>query len=161
MSKNIVEYYNNIYANNPKRTKLNQDELKLKICNILQILINYIPQNNKSIWPPRISAINYNGFSQKIIEQIIKSKCLKDDLIKYQYLLGIICKDDYSSDLFLHTVSKDILFKKREQIRGGTDIRVINILPSWLIILEKLCMNKINELLRPKITMMQFGFTEG
>ena len=68
MSKNIVEYYNNIYANNPKRAKLNQDELKLKICNILQILINYIPQNNKPIWPPKSSALDYYGFSQKIIE---------------------------------------------------------------------------------------------
>jgi hypothetical protein len=54
-----------------------------------------------------------------------------------------------------------ILFKKRDNIRGGTDIRVINILPAWLIILEKLCINKIKEILQPKISMMQFGFTEG
>ena len=63
--------------------------------------------------------------------------------------------------IYFSTQLVAILFKKRGQIRGGTDIRVINVLPAGLIILEKLCMNKINELLRPKITMMKFGFTEG
>jgi len=33
--------------------------------------------------------------------------------------------------------------KKKSNIRGGTDIRIINILPAWLIILEKLAQVKI------------------
>ena len=124
-------------------------------------MINSISIDNNPIWPPNSNSNDFNGFSQKILEKIIRSDNLKDELQKYQYLLGVICNDNQSSQLFLHIVSKAILLKKKDNITGGTDIRVINVLPAWLIILEKLCVPKIKELLRPKIKMMQFGFTEG
>ena len=54
-----------------------------------------------------------------------------------------------------------MLFKKKNNIRGGKDIRIINILPAWLIILEKLAYVKIKQILEPKITNFQFGFKEG
>ena len=54
-----------------------------------------------------------------------------------------------------------MLFKKKNNIRGGKDIRIINILPTWLVILEKLAYVKIKQILEPKIPNFQFGFKEG
>ena len=64
-----------------------------------------------------------------------------------------------NSELF--QISKSILFKKRDNIRWGIDIRVINILHGCLIILEKLALSKIKKLMKEKIGPQQFGFKKG
>ena len=34
----------------------------------------------KPIWPPRFEAIDYNGFSQKALERIIRANTLKEEI---------------------------------------------------------------------------------
>ena len=160
MSDDIINYYKELYGNNPLRKIMNHEELKVKISRILDTMNQNTNEKNK-IWPPSSTARDYNGFSQKTIEQIIRDESLEKELVKYNFLLSVISNNQETNKLFLHTVSKSILFKKRENIRGGVDIRVINILPAWLIILKKLCISKIKELLCNKIKMMQYRFIQG
>ena len=55
-----------------------------------------------------------------------------------------------------------VLFYSKKEIISevGTDIRIINFLPAWLIILEKLAHIEKKNLLNPKISNFQFGFRE-
>ena len=161
MAKEIIEYYKNLYEDNPKRESLNHTQLKDTVSSILKIMIKNTNEKTDKIWPPNSNARDFNGISQKLIEKIIKGDNLLTELINYNSVLAIICQDEKNSNIFLHTISRSILFKKKESIRGGTDLRVINILPAWLVILEKLCAHKIKELLINKITMTQYGFIEG
>ena len=140
---------------------MNHNDLKSKIREILENLRALSNEKADRIWSPSSTARDYFGFSQKHLEKIIRGKNLIEEIEKFNSFLGNICSNDKNSELFIHVVSRSILFKKRENIRGGIDIRVINILPSWLIILEKLSMHKIKELLTGKINMMQYGFVEG
>ena len=72
--------------------------------------------------------------------------------------MGIICNEEQNNKIFLHTKIKSILFKKRENISGGIDIRIINVLLTWLIILEKMNIKVIKPAVTEKITMIQYGF---
>ena len=92
----------------------------------------------KPIWPPRSEAIDYHGFSQKALEKIIRANYLKEEINNYTGLIYAVHSDVKSFKLFIHGISKTVLFKKKENISGGTDIRVINIIPARVIILEKL-----------------------
>lgn len=62
--------------------------------------------------------------------------------------------------MFQEWNKKAVLFKKKETISRGTDIRVINVILAWLIFLEKLASYKVKELLMKKIDKIQFGFRE-
>ena len=161
MAKEIIEYYKNLYKDNPKRESLNHTQLKDTVSSILKIMIKNTNEEIDKIWPPNSNARDFNGISQKLIEKIIKGDNLLAEIINFNNVLAIICQDEKNSNIFLHTTSRSILFKKKESIRGGTDLRVINILPAWIVILEKLCAHKIEELLINKITMTQYGFIEG
>ena len=46
-------------------------------------------------------------------------------------------------------------------MRGGSDIRVINIYTGWLIILEKLALSRIKQSISEKINQQQLGFRKG
>ena len=72
------------------------------------------------------------------MERIIRANTLEDEINNYTGLIYAIHSDTKSFKYFIHGKSKSVLFKKKEAISGGTDIRVINIKPAWLIILEKL-----------------------
>ena len=157
MSGEIINYYKELYSSNPKRNSLNNENLKDKIKTIIDILLE-LTDNENGLWPTKSYSYDYNGFSQKIIAKIIKDDNIKKEIFKFNYLLSIICQEENNSNLFLHTISRSVLFKKKENIKGGSDIRVINILPAWLIILEKLSYSTIKKLLIPKINMIQFGF---
>ena len=114
----------------------------------------------KPIWPPRSESIDYYGYSQKNLERIIRANTLEEEINNYTGLIYAVHSDVKSFKLFIHGISKTVLFKKKEKISGGTDIRVINIIPAWLIILEKLASYKVKELLMTKINKIQFGFRE-
>ena len=160
-AEGIVQYYKELYADNQKRKVLNHNDIKLKICEIIDIIDKLTPSQESKIWPPKSIARDFFGFSQKIIECIISDISLKNEMANFKTLLGIICNEKKNSEIFLHTISKSISFKKRENIRGGVDIRVINVLPAWLIILEKMSIKVIKRIINDKITMIQYGFLEG
>ena len=131
----VIEYYKDLYESNNNRVALNRETFLSKTHAIITIILNdpHIA-DKKPIKPRRSTAKDYNGFSQKEIEKIIRTDNLKNEIIKFQYLLAKICESDKSSELFIHQISKSILFKKKDNIRGGADIRVIIILPAWLSI---------------------------
>ena len=118
----IINFYKELYQNNYKRNSLNHNQLKQEIYNIIDIIIRNTNENENRIWPPKTEARDYNGFSQRTIENIIKDKNLINQLNNFKKLLGILCNSNTNSELFLHTISKAILFKKQTEIRGGTDI---------------------------------------
>ena len=161
MKNVIICFYEELYQSNKNRRELNRDDFFGKIASIIQILLNQNYSNEKSIWTPKSDSLDYNGFSQKNIEKIIRGENLHEEIEKYKDLLAKNYNTEGNADIFIHRTSLTILFKKRNNIRGGADIRIINILPSWLIILEKLAHIKIKDLLNPKISNFQFGFREG
>ena len=73
------------------------------------------------------------------------------------YYLQLAIQKGIQIYLFTKLVEQYYL-KTRNKIRGGKDIRINNILPSWLIILEKHALEKIRSILNPKISSFQFGF---
>ena len=88
----IIKYYKELYESN-NNPKINRDEFLGKINEIIIILLKE-PNIEKElpIWPPISKASDYNGFSQAEIEKIIRAENLKDEIIKFQFLLGEICK---------------------------------------------------------------------
>ena len=161
MKGEIISYYKELYESK-ETPKIERSEFLNKINDIITILLSEENiENENPIWPPKSQALDYNGFSQAEIEKIIKAENLRNEIINFKILLGEICKLEENSGLFIHQISKSILFKKRDNIRGGTDIRVINILPGWLITLEKLALSTIKRIISGKIGPQQFGFREG
>jgi hypothetical protein len=74
---------------------------------IITILLNDPNTINKRpIWPPKSSARDFKGFSQKDIEKIIRAESLRDEIINLQILSGKICEIQQSSELFTHQISK-------------------------------------------------------
>ena len=71
--------------------------------------------------------------------------------------MATIKDSEGNADIFIHHTKKTVLFKKKNNIRGGKDIRIINILSTWLVILEKIAYVKIKQILQQKITNFQFG----
>ena len=157
----VINYYKELFAHIPIKNEPNMEIVYNKIGNILGLIrIDPSCVERKPIWPPRSEAIDYYGYSQKNLEKVIRANTLKDEIDNYTGLIYAIHSDIKSFKCFIHGISKTVLFKKKETISGGTDIRVINIIPAWLIILEKLASYKVKELLMTKINKIQFGFRE-
>lgn len=162
MKDEIINYYKELYESTSNPEKEIREIFLSKINEILLILLSQSDiQNERPIWPPKSYALDYNGFSQSEIEKIIRGKTISEEIINFNNLLREICETKENSELFIHQTSKSILFKKKDNIKGGIDIRVINILPGWLIILEKLALPKIRKFIAEKINQQQFGFREG
>ena len=90
----------------------------MKISEIINISCRLMLKEDERIYPPRSTSKNFNGFSQKTIEEIIRDKSLEMEFKKLNFLLQVICQKEENSQIFLHTVSKSILFKKRKYKRG-------------------------------------------
>ena len=131
MEREVIEYYKTLYESNPKRPILKREELLNKIANIIQIILNQDGLSNKKpIWLPKSTTKDYNGISQKEIEKIIRADNRKTEIENFNQLLGKITSNENKNKLFIHQTRKTILFKKKNDIKGGNDIRVINILPA-------------------------------
>ena len=162
MKDEIINYYKELYESTSNPEKEIKEIFLSKINEILLILLSQSDiKNERPIWPPKSHTLDYNGFSQSEIEKIIRGKTISEEIINFNNLLREICETKENSELFIHQTSKSILFKKKDNIKGGIDIRVINILPGWLIILEKLALPKIRKFIAEKINQQQFGFHEG
>ena len=121
MKEEIINYYKELYESKINPVKTNRDELLIKINEILLILLSHCDiKDKKPIWPPKSHALDYNGFSQSEIEKIIRGSTLKEEITNFKNLLGDICDIEENSELFIHQVSKSILFKKKDNIRGGS-----------------------------------------
>ena len=56
MAKEIIEYYKNLYKDNPKRESLNHTQLKDTVISILKIMIKNMNEEIDKIWPPKSNA---------------------------------------------------------------------------------------------------------
>lgn len=76
----IIDFYKKLYESNPKRNSLTHNDLKQKICDIIDLVDMHTNTNEISIWPPKSEAKDYYGFSQKTIEATIRGNTLKEEL---------------------------------------------------------------------------------
>ena len=157
----VINYYKELFAHISNKQEPHMDIVYSQIGDILGLIrADLSCAERKPIFPPRSEAIDYYGYSQKNLERIIRANTLAEEINNYTGLIYAVHSDIKSFKYFIHGISKTVLFKKKEAISGGTDIRVINIIPAWLIILEKLSSYKVKELLMTKIDKIQFGFRE-
>ena len=63
-------------------------------------------------------------------------------------------------NIFIHTISKVLPAKKKEYVDLGDSLRALNVLPAWLIILEKIAHPLISGSIQRKLHIKQFGFKE-
>ena len=59
MAEGIVQYYKELYADNQKRKVLNHNDIKLKICEIIDIIDKLTPNQESKIWPPKSIARDF------------------------------------------------------------------------------------------------------
>lgn len=78
---------------------MNHGELKVKISRISEIMKENTNDKNK-IFPPSSTARDYNGFSKKKIQQIIRDESLEKELVKYNYFLSVISNNQETSKLY-------------------------------------------------------------
>ena len=69
-------------------------------------------KEDERIYPARSTAKDFNGFSQKTIEEIIRDKSLEMEFKKLNFLLQVICQKEENSQIFLHTVSNRTFFRR-------------------------------------------------
>ena len=74
MANDIIQYYQRLYESNPKRKRMNHNDLKSKIREILENLRALSNEKADRIWSPSSTARDYFGFSQKHLEKIIRGK---------------------------------------------------------------------------------------
>ena len=90
-SNEIINYYRELYQSNPRRKSLNHNQLTMKISEIINISCRLMLKEDERIYPPRSTSKNFNGFSQKTIEEIIRDKSLEMEFKKLNFLLQVIC----------------------------------------------------------------------
>jgi hypothetical protein len=112
-------------------------------------MIFFIIQANSNIYneeqklfSPNSKAMDYNGFSQIIINSILDQNISKE-IFNYMYLKKI----QKSFGLFLNNKIRTILFKKKEDAYEQKNLRSISIIPAWLMVLEKLAKQIIQKLI--------------
>ena len=119
MKNEIICFYKKLYQSNKNRRELSREDFFGKIASISQLLLNQNYSNEKSIWTPKSDSLDYNGFSQKNIEKIIRGENLHEGIEKYKDLLAKNYNTEGNANIFIHRTSHTILFKKRSNIRGG------------------------------------------
>ena len=98
-----MAFYEDLYQSNKNRLLLDKDKFLIKIADIIKILLSNDYTIEKPIWPPKSEAKDFNI---KDLQHRRKGR-------------------------YIHTsYNKTVLFKKKNNIRGGKDIRTINILPA-------------------------------
>ena len=115
---------------------------------------------NEKIFTPKSKAMDYNGFTQKILIDMIKDNEILSSLNKFSYIIQKFSENN-SIEILIHNFIRIVLIKKRDEIESYKDLRPISILPAWLITLEKLAKPIVYKIINKKITLNQFGFKSG
>ena len=155
----IVEDYKKLFGHQENR-KFEINKVLNKIDNILRILeINEDKFPKGYLYTPKSKALDYNGFNQRFLINVLKDNEPLNIFKKLRFLLEKL-SENKGIEHFIHKNIRTILFKKKENADSQKELRSISILPAWLITLEKIVKPIINTLINNKITKSQFGFKE-
>ena len=97
-------------------------------------------------YTPKSNAKDINGLSQKTIMKMINNKTKNIVEIANNFLkLLEKLKISQNSNIIIHTTSRIILKKKKENIENWTDLRSLNIMPAAIMVHDKI-LRSINNL---------------
>ena len=153
----ITEDFKKLYRHSDNNRNWDHNEIAKTIQTIFYIIQanSNIYDEEQKLYSPNSKAIDYNGFSQKIIINSILDQDINKEISNYMELFKKIEK---GFDLFLHNKIRTILFKKKEDADEQKNLRRISIIPAWLMVLEKLTKPIIQKLINKKLNKNQFGF---
>ena len=132
-------------------------ELANNINSLLDIIIT-TPETAKIPAPsiPQSRARDINGFSQREIMKIIRKDNLQATVIQFKALLASAYASP-NSNLLLHNISKFFFKKKSDIVEDYTDLRGLAILPSVIMVLDKILNPLISMLCKDKLSSSQHG----
>ena len=117
---------------------------------------------NPTLFTPKSNAKDINGLSQKTIMNMINNKTKNLVKIANNFLkLLEKLKISQNSNIIIHITSRIILKKKKENIENWTDIRSLNIMPTAIMIHDKILRSIIISILHPNSNENQFGGRKG
>ena len=160
----IIEGFKNLYLHKNNKEKTNSKIiLELMIQDIQYIVGN--PQLFKHLptpYTPKSNAKDINGLSQKIIMKMIKNKAkdLIDAARNFLQLLEKI-KNSQNSHIVIHTTSRTILKKKKENVETWADLRSLSIMPAIIMVHDKILRSIVKSILHPNLNDNQFGGRKG
>ena len=88
------------------------------------------------------------------------SKNIIDTASNFKKLLEKI-KISQNSNIIIHTISRVILKKKKENIENWEDLRSLSIMPAMIMVHDKILRNIIISILQPNLNKNQFGGRKG
>ena len=162
--KEITDGFKQLYSHKPNKKTITTNQLLDIMEQNMNYILNYEEKykNYPAPFLPKSKAKDKNGFSQYIIMKNIKSKDNKLITIakNFRYLISII-KLAENKEIFGHLITKTILKKKREYINTYSDLRCISIVPSLIMVHDKILYSIIIDMLEPKLNKNQFGGRKG
>ena len=158
-TERITNDFKKLYKHNEegKNWDINKisDVIKETI-NILNNNINYYSIEDK-LYTPFSKAMDYYGFSQRIIIETIKENNIKEEINNFSTLLRKM-KTIEDIKYLIHNKVRTILFKKKIDADEQKNLRTISIIPAWLMVLEKIAKPIIQKIINEHIIKNQFGF---
>ena len=94
--------------------------------------INMIPP-----FIPRSRAKDTKGFTQRELMKIVRGANLKDNAKRFKYILDNL-KNNKTSKILIHNLSKLLLKKKKDNVESINDLRGIAIMPAVIMVLDKI-----------------------
>ena len=153
----ITEDFKTLYKHTDVDKTWNIDDTANIIKNTISIIQANLSMFKKEdkLYTPYSKAKDYMGFSQRALINAIKDKDINQEIIKFGEIIGNI---DKGIEIFLNNYVRTILIKKKPDAVEQKNLRIISIIPAWLMILEKLSKPLIQLIINEKINENQFGF---
>ena len=140
----VINGFKELYLHSNEKKSGREDITKL-LMNQLDIIINDNHTNKLPPPPtPKSRARDINGFSQQEIIKVVSSTNLQDTAIKMKYLLNQL-RNIQSKNIIVHTISKQLLKKKKEIIETSNDLRGISIMPAIILAVDKITIQYARE----------------
>ena len=147
--------------------KHKQNKEKIPHNKILELMIQdmrYITENQEQFrnfpapFNPKSNARDINGLSQKIIMKIVNknSKNIIDTATNFLKLLYKI-ELSQGSNIIIHTTSRIILKKKKQNIETWADLRSLSIMPAMIMVHDKILRSIVTAIIDPNLNENQFG----
>jgi hypothetical protein len=115
--------------------KINPQDIStlLEYLVLLSISLGNTPSNTKS---PHSTASDFNGFKQKDLHDGCIASTQKEMIELFIKITVGIGKSESGLKIFLHNVTRIVLFKKVDSPSTWKDLRGIGIAPAWLMIAQ-------------------------
>ena len=118
--------------------------------------MRYITDNQEQLknlptpYNPKSNVRDINGLSQKIIMKIINNNSKKlidtaNNFLKLLYKIEL----SQGSKFIIHTTSRIILKKKKQNIETWSDLRSISIMPAMIMVHDKILRSIITAIIDP------------